>query len=74
MLFISPLDFLKETKMTEVVNFKNGDVVQLKSGSPTMTIDTALTSGTVRCKWFAGNDVKVEDFHEESLILAEFNN
>jgi len=34
--------------------FKVGDVVQLKSGGPKMTVTEELTDGKLRCVWFAG--------------------
>jgi len=34
--------------------FKVGDVVQLKSGGPKMTVTEELTDGKLRCAWFAG--------------------
>ena len=52
-------------------NFKDGDVVQLKSGSPKMTIsgENALTGGYI-CVWFVGTEVKSYTFVPESLILV----
>jgi len=34
---------------------KVGDVVQLKSGGPHMTIDEVRKDGDVRCVWFSGD-------------------
>lgn len=36
----------------EVINFKVGDVVQLKSGGPRMTITYVTERGTFECSWF----------------------
>jgi len=49
--------------------FKKGDVVQLKSGGPKMTIGYLLTDDTnrVKCTWFDGKTVKEETFYTEQL-------
>lgn len=50
-------------------DLSEGDVVQLKSGGPEMTVD-ALNVGmekNVRCKWFKGTEAKTEVFDEEAL-------
>ena len=36
------------------VKFVAGDLVQLKSGGPEMTIDGELGTGEYLCKWFGG--------------------
>ncbi|REG57628.1 uncharacterized protein YodC (DUF2158 family) [Paraburkholderia sp. BL6669N2] len=49
--------------------FKIGDIVQLKSGGPEMTVQT-LPSATFRqykCQWFAGKKLEAGGFPEESL-------
>ena len=38
---------------------KIGDVVKLKSGGPTMTVDNIEKNGEIYCKWFAGEYDKV---------------
>lgn len=35
-----------------VDSFKTGDVVQLKSGGPNMTVNDSAASGIVLCNWF----------------------
>ena len=54
--------------------FKTGDVVQLKSGGPKMTVKqyTALASGgsNVRCQWFEGGKHQEASFPGESLDAA----
>jgi len=72
--------------MAKTMNkFKVGDVVQMKSGGPKMTVDTVNypynydiqkvnTSGKVEsyhCKWFNGKKVEEENFAEESLMFPE---
>jgi uncharacterized protein YodC (DUF2158 family) len=36
-------------------NFKPGDVVQLNSGGPKMTVAVVQTDGTLRCVWFTAD-------------------
>ena len=43
-----------------------GDVVQLKSGGPKMTVLGVNTSGDVRCGWFDKNAL----FHVGTFIAA----
>jgi uncharacterized protein YodC (DUF2158 family) len=46
--------------------FKVGDVVRLKSGSPKMTVSQVQSNGAV-CSWFAGSENKVGHFPFDSL-------
>lgn len=57
------------------MNWKVGDVVQLKSGGPAMTVtyygpgfsrDTIVT-----CQWFVNNEQKSGDFPPEALKAYE---
>ena len=56
-----------------------GDIVQLKSGGPKMTIAKFKKfpysddnfSGIYKCSWFVENDVKEGDFPEDALIKIE---
>jgi uncharacterized protein YodC (DUF2158 family) len=53
---------------------KEGDVVQLKSGGPKMTVTKVEQwNGRARawCDWFSGDQNKSDSFHLESLKLAE---
>ena len=56
---------------------KVGDVVQLKSGGPHMTIKQYLAafsgqqSTTVICNWFVGTKLETGKFDVHTLILAE---
>ena len=52
----------KENEMSEL---KIGDVVQLKSGGPSMTIRSVGT--TALCEWFDNATVKSNDFAITSL-------
>jgi uncharacterized protein YodC (DUF2158 family) len=54
-------------------NLKPGDVVQLKSGGPQMTViylgtDTQGHS-TAYCQWFANQDLKADTFVAAALDL-----
>jgi uncharacterized protein YodC (DUF2158 family) len=54
------------------VNFKKGDIVQLKSGGPAMTVeDPKVYSGDVACVWFAGAKREHANFDPEALIPYE---
>jgi uncharacterized protein YodC (DUF2158 family) len=55
--------------------FKVGDIVQLKSGGPQMTvIDPNLNSygnvGNVGCSWFAGAKNERGNFPPNALVLG----
>lgn len=51
--------------------FKVGDIVQLKSGGPKMTVEVELSSGAVRCQWFAGSKLSWGDFPPYALTRVE---
>ena len=51
--------------------FKEGDVVQLKSGGPLMTVSNYITDGKVFCQSFNGNEPKGEVFSQETLTLTD---
>ena len=51
--------------------FKVGDIVQLKSGGPKMTVEEELGSGDIRCQWFAGSKLSWGDFPAHSLARVE---
>jgi uncharacterized protein YodC (DUF2158 family) len=50
--------------------FKIGDIVQLKSGGPEMTVLSLPNQSFHRyqCQWFAGKKLESGSFAEESLI------
>jgi uncharacterized protein YodC (DUF2158 family) len=50
--------------------FKIGDIVQLKSGGPKMTVTNVTDIGgpSVSAKWFAGAKLEHGQFPPESLI------
>ena len=47
--------------------FKVGDVVQLKSGGPEMTIEGIGDEGWADCVWFSGLEAKRESFPLDAL-------
>jgi len=50
--------------------FKPGDIVQLKSGGPSMTISVGTDIyGNCRCVWFKGATREEASFKEEVLTL-----
>lgn len=55
--------------MSKQVAFNVGDIVQLKSGGPEMTVQTVPASSitTYRCQWFAGRKLESGNFPAESL-------
>jgi len=49
--------------------FKKGDLVELKTGGPTMVVDAIHDEdGRVTCVWFDSNERQVASFAEETLI------
>ncbi|MCA8304170.1 DUF2158 domain-containing protein [Burkholderia seminalis] len=49
--------------------FKVGDIVQLKSGGPEMTVNAlpGVYRDDYQCQWFAGKKLEAGDFPENSL-------
>ena len=57
-----------------VTEFKEGDVVQLKSGGPKMTIQDISEhedGNVLYCKWFIGKELGEGHFESVSLVKAE---
>ena len=50
--------------------FKAGDIVQLRSGGPTMTVDSEGKSD-VSCYWFAVAELRSGKFSPASLVIIE---
>lgn len=51
--------------------FQIGDIVQLKSGGPKMTVAEPFSpfgGGSVECQWFAGSKLERGHFPGESLV------
>lgn len=55
----------------EEQKFKPGDVVQLKSGGPEMTVVRYEPADglDITCTWFNNNDLKEKSFHQDLLDL-----
>ena len=53
-----------------MVNFKSGDVVQLKSGGPVMTVYSEGRDDVLICVWFDGTERKQGGFKPAMLIEA----
>lgn len=56
--------------MASMESFQVGDVVQLKSGGPLMTVQSISVPGFVECVWFpifAGSSLQKEVFLSSSL-------
>lgn len=47
--------------------FKKGDIVQLKSGGPDMTV-TSVQGEEIWCIWFAGKKLETESFYKGTII------
>jgi uncharacterized protein YodC (DUF2158 family) len=52
-------------------DFEIGDVVQLRSGGPRMTVHSLVSDGDVVCQWFEGSEVHEENFPKEALKKVE---
>jgi uncharacterized protein YodC (DUF2158 family) len=52
-------------------DFEIGDVVQLRSGGPKMTVHGLVSDGDVVCQWFESNEVHQENFPKEALKKVE---
>ncbi len=50
-----------------MIEFKIGDIVQLKSGGPKMTVENPGSSTNLWCQWFAGSKLEKGNFPKESL-------
>jgi len=52
-------------------NFEIGDVVQLRSGGPKMTVRGVISDGDIVCQWFETDVVHEESFPNEALKKVE---
>lgn len=58
--------------MPKEAKYKIGDIVRLKSGGPSMTVNAIRDSdGTIYCHWFAGNKLESGYFNPESIGLED---
>jgi uncharacterized protein YodC (DUF2158 family) len=51
-------------------DFKIGDIVQLKSGGPKMTVEKVGATG-ITCQWFAGSKLEMGHFPKDAVIKIE---
>lgn len=50
--------------------WRHGDLVQLKSGGPVMTVETQNAGNRVRCWWFRDDMPVSQEFHPDLLKKA----
>ncbi len=50
-----------------MADWKKGDLVELKSGGPRMTVDDIQGNGRLYCYWFDGTEQKNALFSPESV-------
>jgi len=51
------------------MKIKIGNLVQLKSGGPDMTVDDIGKDRLIKCIWFENNKKCIDYFKSESLII-----
>ena len=54
-----------------MLNFKVGDLVQLKSGGPVMTIKEISGLDSILCVWFKDVELVSANFLQETLEIFE---
>ena len=64
---------MTKNKGVKMEKYKTGDVVQLKSGGPKMTVKSSNVSGEIYCQWFAGSKLEAGYFPPESLNRVKEN-
>ena len=52
-------------------NFEIGDVVQLRSGGPKLTVRSVISDGDIVCQWFETDVVHEGNFPNEALKKVE---
>lgn len=55
--------------MKQKCTFKIGEIVELKSGGPKMTVTEIIATGKVRCSWFVGSKHASTVFPLKSLQI-----
>lgn len=53
--------------MSKAPQFKEGDIVQLKSGGPKMTVQDPDYGDSITCSWFAGSKLENGVFKPNTL-------
>jgi len=59
-----------------MAELKEGDVVELKSGGPKMTVKSpkaGMSGNEVICQWFDGKELKNGSFRADSLKKVDAN-
>ena len=64
------MDPVLRMEVNLMAEFKVGDIVQLKSGGPKMTIDIVLGDGELKCQWFAGDELQEARFDPAVIQLV----
>ena len=55
-----------------MADFKKGDLVQLKSGGPKMTVNNPMDHvSRCECQWFSGSKLQRGFFDPETLEIAK---
>jgi uncharacterized protein YodC (DUF2158 family) len=64
----APWETFEMANETDSGSFKDGDIVELKSGGPAMTVERAISASTIKCVWFdASGALKRDQFGASSL-------
>lgn len=61
----------KDAMCMQPSSFETGDLVQLLSGGPTMTVQTKLSGGHLRCQWFSGKKLESGTFDARTLTPVD---
>lgn len=69
--FMMHLEVISSHQQSAMEDFEIGNVVQLRSGGPKMTVHGLVSDGDVVCQWFEGNAVHEESFPREALKKVE---
>lgn len=62
---------MPRSSTTTVNEFNAGDIVQLKSGGPKMTVHESDARGGVYCQWFTGTKLEYGYFNQNILKKVE---
>lgn len=67
---VADQDFKTQEKGEKMADFKEGDIVQLKSGGPKMTVKAIDDDGEALCQWFSGSKLQ-QGFFEPHTLTKE---
>jgi uncharacterized protein YodC (DUF2158 family) len=59
--------------MAKKDDYEEGDIVQLKSGGPKMTVSDPTAYGGIDCQWFSGSKLSKGRFPPEVLKRADLD-